>query len=177
LISTLEKWDILIAKYIHVKIKNPKLDFLLSKVNRGEVFIIITLIILSYSNIDAILLSILYISILAFINDRIVLIIKKRISRKRPSLKILGKENNHPDLNHSFPSAHAANSMIAVILLVFNFNISPFFLLISVFAGVGRMLSLHHFLSDVIGGWIIGFCLGILGVFFYPYFQSIFNSF
>lgn len=177
MISFFEKWDILIAEYIHVKIKNPSLDFLLSRVNRGEIFIVITLIFLYNSNVGEFLHPILYISILAFINDRIVLIIKKRISRKRPSLKILGKENNHPDLNHSFPSAHAANSMIAMILLVFIFKISPFFLLISLFAGVGRMLTLHHFLSDVIGGWIIGFGMGLFGVFIYPYFQTFLNIF
>jgi len=177
LISVFEKWDIQIAEYIHAKIKNPNLDLFLSKVNRGEVFIFITVVILYHSNIDSIISAIFYISTLAFINDRIVLVIKKRISRKRPSLKILGKENNHPDYNHSFPSAHAANSMISVVLLIFIFHISPFLFLISLFAGVGRMFSLHHFLSDVLGGWVIGFCSGILGTLLYPYFQSFLNIF
>ncbi len=175
MISALERWDILIAEYILAKIKNPKLDFFLSRVNRGEVFIVITLALLSFSETGSIFLPIFYISFFAFLNDRIVLIIKKRISRKRPSLKILGRENNHPDLNHSFPSAHAANSMIAIILLIFTFQFSPYLLIVSFFAGVGRMLSLHHFFTDVLGGWLIGFCFGILGVTLYPYFEILIN--
>ena len=159
--------DFTLAEFILDKIKNPRLDSILSKINRGEIFFIIILITFYFQNGSDPLIAILYTSLFSFINDRTVLILKKKISRERPALKILGKENNHPDLSHSFPSAHAANSMVALILLVNLFGFSPNFFLFSILAGIGRMLSLHHFLSDVLGGWLIGAFFGYMGVFFY----------
>jgi membrane-associated phospholipid phosphatase len=167
LISLFEKWDIFLAEFIFKHIKNSKLDFFLSKTNRGEVFIFLILYLLYTSDSPYILSTILYISIFSFLNDQTVLWIKKKISRKRPSLKIMGKENNHPDLNHSFPSAHAANSMTACVLLYGIFYQPPLIFLFSVLAGVGRMLTLHHFLSDILGGWLVGAVYGISGIIFY----------
>ena len=167
MISLFEKWDIFLAEFIFKHIKNSKLDFFLSKTNRGEVFIFLILYLLYTSDSPYILSTILYISIFSFLNDQTVLWIKKKISRKRPSLKIMGKENNHPDLNHSFPSAHAANSMTACVLLYGIFYQPPLIFLFSVLAGVGRMLTLHHFLSDILGGWLVGAVYGISGIIFY----------
>ncbi|TGM19065.1 phosphatase PAP2 family protein, partial [Leptospira stimsonii] len=91
---------------------------------------------------------------------------KKLIARKRPLITVAGKVDSNPDMKHSFPSAHAANSMTAVLILVFLFKFSPALILISFLAGFGRLLSLHHFVSDVIGGWIIGSIFGAMGLFF-----------
>lgn len=167
MISFFEKWDIFLAELIFKHIKNSKLDFFLSRTNRGEVFILLILYLLISFNSPNIFSTILYISIFSFINDRTVLWIKKKISRKRPSLKIMGKENNHPDLNHSFPSAHAANSMTACVLLFGIFSQHPSIFMFSLLAGVGRMLTLHHYLSDVLGGWLVGTVYGISGIIFY----------
>ncbi len=167
MISLFEKWDIFLAEFIFKHIKNSKLDYILSKINRGEVFILLILCLLYGNGSPHLLSTILFISIFSFVNDQTVLWIKKKISRKRPSLKIMGKENNHPDLNHSFPSAHAANSMTACVLLYGIFSQHPLIFLFSLLAGVGRMITLHHFLSDILGGWLVGAVYGISGIIFY----------
>ncbi|MCB1177425.1 MAG: phosphatase PAP2 family protein [Leptospiraceae bacterium] len=161
--------DIKLAEYIHKNIKNDKLDKLFSRINRGEVMAFLVIPALFLSEIPNPFLALFYTAFFAFLNDRSVLIIKKKISRKRPSLKIMGKENNHPDLNHSFPSAHAANSIIVAILLVILFQQTYLLFVLAFIAGVGRLLTLHHFLSDVVGGWCIGIFSGVLGIAFYIY--------
>ncbi|MCB1141252.1 MAG: phosphatase PAP2 family protein [Leptospiraceae bacterium] len=159
-----EKIDILIAENINKSFKNPILDKILSKTNKGETFILVLIFYLLIFPVESPFLVITFTSTIAFFNDRFVLILKKFISRRRPSLKVLGKENNHPDLNHSFPSAHAANSMVTAVILYFSFGFPEYFFIFSLYAGLGRLLTLHHFLSDVIGGWMIGFFIGGAGV-------------
>ena len=166
MLKLIEFLDLRLAFWIGDKIKNPTLDTFLSYLNRGEVFVLLVIFLL-YDAPEPFLRSIFFLSLLAFINDRFVLFLKKKISRKRPGLRVLGKEDNHPDLCHSFPSAHAANSMLGVLILVYLFHQNPILFLLPVLAGVGRMFSLHHFLSDVLGGWFIGLCFGILGIAFY----------
>ena len=72
--------------------------------------------------------------------------------------------DSNPDMKHSFPSAHSANSMTALFLLVAGFQFPPAMLAFSFLAGIGRLLSLHHFFSDVMGGWLIGLMVGMLGL-------------
>lgn len=160
----LQNLDIQMAEYISRNIKNDTLDRILSRTNRGEVMGFLVIPPLFLSGIPDPWFALLFTLVITFLNDRAVLVIKKKISRKRPSLKILGKENNHPDYNHSFPSAHAANSMVVAVVLVVLFQQTPFLFLLSLIAGVGRLISLHHFLSDVLGGWVIGTIFGIFGV-------------
>lgn len=90
--------------------------------------------------------------------------LKKKISRQRPLITVIGKVDANPDMKHSFPSAHSANSMTVLSILVFGFTFPPFILLFSFMAGIGRLFSLHHFFSDVIGGWFIGMIIGLLGI-------------
>jgi membrane-associated phospholipid phosphatase len=92
------------------------------------------------------------------------LFVKKSVSRGRPLVSVAGKTDSNPDMKHSFPSAHSANSMVVVIILVFAFKVNPLIFIFTILAGIGRLLSLHHFISDIIGGWIFGFMIGILGV-------------
>ncbi|MDX1957670.1 MAG: phosphatase PAP2 family protein [Leptospiraceae bacterium] len=158
--------DTELALFIYKYIKNPKLDKILSNINKGEVFLIISILSLFLTRKDW-LFAFLFVGIFSFLNDRFVLFIKKRVSRKRPSLKLLGNTFQHEDLNHSFPSAHAANSLCAVFLLITCFEQSYFFFLLSFLAGFARLLSLHHFFSDVIGGWTIGLTSGIIGFILY----------
>jgi membrane-associated phospholipid phosphatase len=138
----------------------------LGRWNRGEVFFIILIPILYYSEGFApFWWAFAYLSLVAFLNDRLVLFVKKLVSRGRPLVSVAGKTDSNPDMKHSFPSAHSANSMVVVIILVFAFKVNPMIFIFTVLAGVGRLLSLHHFISDIIGGWIFGFMIGIFGVF------------
>lgn len=161
-----------IKKYIH----HPTLSWWLSRINRGEAFALVLLPLMILSNKYAPLyISLPLVMITTFITDRFVLFLKKYFARKRPLISVMGKTDNNPDMKHSFPSAHSANSMVVGTLLVFGFGETPFFLLFSLFAGVGRLLTLHHFISDIVGGWIIGFLMGMMGIFALKYFYIYFH--
>ncbi len=172
MISLILKIDTEIALFFHRKFSDSSFREFVVKINRGEISIPVAfvLLFLTVGWKSQYIYSFFYIVIFCFLNDRFVLFIKKKISRRRPSLKLLGKPDNHPDLNHSFPSAHAANSLAAVVLLNQLWGASPFFVFISFLAGLGRMITLHHFLSDVIGGWLIGLTAGLFGSFLWKYF-------
>jgi membrane-associated phospholipid phosphatase len=160
----IESIDIRLAERIHARFYKDSIRSFLSRINRGEVFAFLVIPAIFLSGLGNPWIVFLFTAMMAYWNDRLVLIIKQKISRKRPSLKVLGKPDNHPDLNHSFPSAHAANSMVVSTILCFEFGLTPILFLLSFMAGVGRLISLHHFLSDVVGGWLIGLGMGFLGI-------------
>lgn len=166
MISLIDKIDIFISNFIHSKIKNKTLDKILARLNKGEIFFLIFLATCYYYISDWKTFGILFLHIgtVSVISEKSVLFIKKKISRERPLIRILHKDDPNPDMKHSFPSAHAANSMTVISLMVFIYSFSPYLLLFSLLAGLGRLFSLHHFLSDVIGGWLIGFFICILNV-------------
>ncbi|WP_108977866.1 phosphatase PAP2 family protein [Leptospira ryugenii] len=159
-----------IKKYLH----NEKLSWVLSRVNRGEVFalILLPLMILS-QRYSPLYVSLPLVLVFTFFTDRLVLFLKKYYARKRPLISVMGKVDANPDMKHSFPSAHSANSMVVATILVFAFHETPYFFVFSIFAGVGRLLTLHHYVSDIVGGWIIGVLMGLFGVFF---FQSVIST-
>jgi membrane-associated phospholipid phosphatase len=164
LIEFIEKIDLIIAEWIKTSIKNHRLDQFLKRINRGEIFIFFLLGYFLFAFNEFPYQKILFISFCLYIFDRFVLFIKKRIARRRPGILILGKADDHPDYNHSFPSAHASNSFSAILMFYILLDVPEYFFLFSISAGIGRMLSLHHFFSDIIGGWLIGFLLGSLGI-------------
>ncbi len=152
--------------WIKVHLHHPRLSWMLSRVNRGEVLALFLIPVLLLSErYKPLYVSLPIIMLFAFVTDRLVLVLKKYFSRKRPLISVMGKVDNNPDMKHSFPSAHSANSLVVVTLLVLGFGEMPYFFLFSLFAGVGRLLTLHHFISDILGGWIIGFIMGLLGLF------------
>jgi membrane-associated phospholipid phosphatase len=151
--------------WIKQHLHHPNLSWWLSRINRGEVFalILIPLLIIS-ERYKPLYVSFPLIMVSTFLTDRFVLFLKKYFARKRPLISVMGKTDTNPDMKHSFPSAHSANSMVVGTILVFGFGESYAFLFFSLFAGIGRLLTLHHFLSDIIGGWVIGFLMGTLGI-------------
>ncbi len=170
--SFFEQIDISVSKWVLKNLSFPILRKVIPFINRGEIFAII---LLGLSLVDQVvypLFGFLYTGICAYLNDRLILLIKKKVYRKRPSIKLLDKPNNHPDLNHSFPSAHAANSMLVAVILCSEFQFSFILYFFSLFAGIGRLLTLHHFLSDIIGGWLIGLGFGVLSIFLMKYIKE-----
>ncbi|TGK03248.1 phosphatase PAP2 family protein [Leptospira langatensis] len=162
--------DYAVALFIRENIHGPRLNRILSQINRGEMMLLLIIPYLAYAAWNHLLpypwwIVIPYAGLIAYANDRSVLALKKIISRKRPLITVAGKVDQNPDMKHSFPSAHASNSMTAALVLVFLFGFPEWFLVLSLMAGIGRLLSLHHFPSDVIGGWVIGTCFGSLGLF------------
>ena len=150
--------DLGIALFIHKNLSGAKLNWVLSRINRGELLLfILVAFIYFHKNEDFGKLFILgYAALCGFLTDRLVLLVKKNILRERPLTKILGKIDSNPDMKHSFPSAHSANSMAVLLVLVYGFGLPAYLLWFSILAGTGRLLSLHHYFSDVAGGWLIG---------------------
>ncbi|PJE03755.1 MAG: phosphatase PAP2 family protein [Leptospira sp.] len=164
------KIDFAISFWIKNHFPTETLRRILGRWNRGEVFLIILLPILySAHGFRPFWLAFSYIVIIAFINDRLVLFLKKIVSRGRPLISIAGKLDSNPDMKHSFPSAHSANSMVVVIVLILAFQVSSWIFIFTILAGIGRLLSLHHFLSDLVGGWIVGLIVGLIAVGFWKF--------
>ncbi|MBK8395087.1 MAG: phosphatase PAP2 family protein [Leptospiraceae bacterium] len=171
MINKLIQIDLAISSFIRDRVKNKTLDKILSRVNRGESLLFVLLVSFFFypnNNFYELTILFLHVGIVSYITDRLVLILKKTISRKRPLIRVMDNQDKNPDMKHSFPSAHAANSMVSIFILVTVYQYSPLYFILSIFAGIGRLISLHHFLSDIIGGWGIGFLIGLinLGVMF-----------
>ena len=87
-----------------------------------------------------------------------------KVSRPRPLETVMGKIDGNPDMKHSFPSAHSGNSMTVVSILIFGFGFPPVIFGFTLLAGIGRLISLHHYFSDIMAGWLIGLLIGIAGI-------------
>ncbi|HRP67911.1 MAG TPA: phosphatase PAP2 family protein [Turneriella sp.] len=62
-----------------------------------------------------------------------------------------------------FPSAHAMNTMVLAVLLADWFKKSfLWFLPLPLVVGASRVFANYHYPFDVIGGWFIGYVLGIV---------------
>lgn len=162
-------WDLNFAKWIRNHLHHSKLSWLLSRINRGETFtVFLILFFYIYRESFEYFQIFFHILIFSFLTDRSVLILKKAISRVRPLVQVLDQKDQNPDMKHSFPSAHSANSMVVVVILIFAYGVPDWFWIFTLFAGIGRLLSLHHFPSDIIGGWVVGSIWGFLGIKSFP---------
>jgi undecaprenyl-diphosphatase len=87
-------------------------------------------------------------------------ILKLAIARQRPNLEI----NSLVELtSYSFPSRHASLAFAALPLFMKEFKkIGYIWLVIAVLISFSRIYVGAHYLSDVIGGAILGLALGIL---------------
>lgn len=175
MIQWIHSVDSFLANSIQKKVSNPTLTRVLGKTNRGEILLLLTIPILLVSDLShPWYVALIYASAFAYLNDRSVLWLKKKFLRKRPLITVSGKVDSNPDMKHSFPSAHSSNSMTVAMILVFGFGVSPYYFVFSILSGIGRLFSLHHYLSDVVGGWIVGFFFGSLGFFLFSRFFASF---
>ncbi len=165
----IDKIDFSISNFIFKYIKNKKLDFVMGKINRGEIFFLIFLYVCYNHGMIWKEFGILcaHLAIVTTFSEKFSLYIKRKIKRVRPGNRVMGKKDPNPDMNNSFPSAHATNSMTAISLMVFIYSFSPGLFWFSFFAGFARLITLHHFLSDIITGWMFGLFLGVLNYFVY----------
>lgn len=164
MIQKLEKIDLILAEFILSRIKNKTLDWILARINRGETLLVILVCSFYFYQEANYYYLFLNVGIVTYMTDRFVLFMKKTTSRKRPLIRVMNNLDKNPDMKHSFPSAHAANSMVSIFILVTVYHYSPLYFAFSLFAGIGRLITLHHFLSDIIGGWFIGLTIGLLNL-------------
>lgn len=166
--------DIAILEYIQT-LRTPLLDqtmiFFSTIGNLGLVWIIITLSLLiskRYRDIGIMCLLALLIHLL-LTNA----LLKPLIARLRP-YAITGVDLIVPaPHDYSFPSGHTSSSFaIAIVLLINHFKIKRFSvaylaIALAVLISFSRLYLYLHFVTDVIGGLVLGVLYGYLAVYLY----------
>ena len=96
--------------------------------------------------------------------------IQRFFERKRPYEVFNIIHSNYSAKGHSFPSSHSA---VSIFLLLYYFNLPVIWILIIV--PILRIITLNHWLTDILGGALIGilFFAGIK--FFLPIFIKVFK--
>jgi len=90
--------------------------------------------------------------------------LKKFLKRKRPTYSILK--------SYSFPSTHALSTMTLVIFWVLTSTDQSVLLTALIFVylikiGISRVFLGFHYLSDILGGWLMGLGVGIVSSMIY----------
>ena len=143
--------------------RNPLLDYALGAVTHfGSVFIVLILMttLFMWEERKREWIPVLWTSFIA--STAICLILKSMIARPRPSefTALIALTV------HSFPSLHASASFTAVPILDLEFPMFTWFwILFAVIVGFSRIYLNVHYLSDVVGGALIGFATAHLFVF------------
>lgn len=122
----------------------------------GVIPLIVVVILLS-NNLVQVILTIGISMMIFFIGFENYL--KRFLKRKRPVYSILK--------SYSFPSTHALSTMTLTVFFLLNLNhyiiyLSLLIILYTFLIGLSRVYLGFHYLSDVLGGWLIGMCLGII---------------
>lgn len=92
----------------------------------------------------------------ALVTAVLIAILKGIFRRQRPKAKRAFATDKY-----SFPSGHAARATAVAITLAFNNPIlTPVWLIWAILVGLARVALSRHFLSDVVGGMIVGLLAG-----------------
>jgi len=91
----------------------------------------------------------------------IMMTVKPVVARKRPESPT-PKEVSHYYDNFSFPSGHATRAGVIVAVSILTTNFWLVFLLWGVFVSLSRVAVLHHYLGDVLAGFLAGLIFSLL---------------
>jgi len=91
----------------------------------------------------------------------IMMTVKPVVARKRPESPT-PKEVSHYYDNFSFPSGHATRAGVIVAVSILTTNFWLVLLLWGVFVSLSRVAVLHHYLGDVIAGFLAGLIFSLL---------------
>ncbi len=158
-------FEFLILDFIKEYIKNPFLDFLMPKItalgNGGLIWIVASLALLAIQKYrkSGIALSVGLLACLVIGN----LILKPLVGRVRPYEFVEGiKLLISTPTDFSFPSGHTLSSTVAAaVLTMADKRFGYFAIPLAVLIAFSRLYLYVHFLTDVLGGAVIGAVISI----------------
>ena len=160
------EFEFLVLDFIYEYIKNPFLDFLLPKItalgNGGIIWIIAAVVLLCIPKYRkcGIALSVGLLACLVIGN----LTLKPLVARLRPYEYVEGMKLliATPD-DFSFPSGHTLSSTVAAAILTMGDKRFGYFAIpLAVILAFSRLYLYVHFLTDVLGGAVIGAVISIV---------------
>ncbi len=98
-------------------------------------------------------------------SEGVASILKESIGRLRPSIQWMLRYSLS---TYSFPSAHAVNTMAIFYFLSVWFR-KKWLITFSLVIGIARMLAGYHYPMDIMGGWILGYGVGVLIVYLFAH--------
>lgn len=161
----IEKYDLKAAKYINSHFQSKTMDnimkFFTYLGNLGLIWVGISIIFILRTESRQIGITIIAALIITSILGEGI--IKHIIKRKRPFIKmnlcdqlIIGTPSSY-----SFPSGHTASSFaVSAVFVAIDSNISIIIIAISTIIALSRIYLKVHYVSDVIGGAILGLLCG-----------------
>ncbi|MFH1824597.1 MAG: phosphatase PAP2 family protein [Candidatus Firestonebacteria bacterium] len=172
------KIDITIFYFINNNLKNPVLDFLMPIITNVKYWIfpllVVLVVLFIFGKKEVKIAIILGIIVVVFVDFFCYRVVKPFIGRIRP-FYVLPHVYDLVNAGYlSFPSNHAANSFaLATIVTYFSKKIGVCFIILSCIIGFSRIYVGVHYPFDVIGGMIIGFLFGVLGILVYKTIENI----
>lgn len=161
----IEKLDLKAAKYINSHFQNKAMDIIMKFFtylgNVGLIWIGISIFfILRHESRQIGITIIAALLITSILGEGII---KHIVKRKRPFIKmnlcdqlIIGTPSSY-----SFPSGHTASSFaVSAVFVAIDSNISTIIIAISTLIALSRIYLKVHYVSDVIGGAILGLLCG-----------------
>lgn len=147
-----------ITLHLLQQIKHRFLDFLFTYITQFTFVVMIALILPTiwfwYDKLEKKIIPLW----LSFVSaGAIGYIIKIMVQRQRPTEEFLALVNT----SSSFPSLHAATafSVIPLLALVYP-QYAKYFIIFGILIGITRMYFGLHYLSDIIGGILLGYSIG-----------------
>lgn len=151
-----------IAEHLRTNIGNILFPFISSLADRGTIWIIFSLFLLSQKKTRTIGLAALFSLVLMQIIGNSC--IKPLIARERPFIarpEKLAYLLIAPPGEYSFPSGHTFSSFAAATPIVLgNKRLGIFALILATIIGFSRLYLYVHFPTDVLGGMLFGILLG-----------------
>ncbi|MBM3252189.1 MAG: phosphatase PAP2 family protein [Candidatus Omnitrophica bacterium] len=165
IIDLIKQFDEPIFFFINRTVRTDQLNLifpLITRLAEPTAFISVCVILFLFGRYKAKLTSIL-ILLATYLTYIFAQVIKEAVNRPRPmdvysNISVIGTVKYA-----SFPSTHAALIAAVITILCLKYKKTSFVLVpIALLVGVSRIYLGHHYPSDVIGGFILGFSIAVL---------------